>query len=539
MLCKTKSAYCTMAAASSSVLSDSENSFDSFGDSDVDESESRVRSALPVSTSLFDRDSDDISVSDFDLDSDNESFDGDSSSSSDEDVTLPPARRGRGRGVRANRGRGRGQTRAGRGQPRPGPGGDTDECQWSFDLVDRPGIRYVNAANVGMTDSDERRGLSPLGLFSLFFTDYLMREIAVETNRYADQVMARPPRHGAAHLPWSPVTLPELRTWLGLLFTMGVVKKIGRLAEYWSVHVATLTPVFCQTMPCKRFMQILRFLHFVNNEDETLDKTVKTWKVQKLMDYVCKRYRDNYTPRRELSVDETMLKFKGRLGIKQYIKIKPVKWGIKLFTLAESATGYVLNVLPYTGKRDDTVFSKTTQTVLDVSSLYLHLGHHLFLDNYYMSIELVKALFSKATLCCGTVNANRVGLPADIKKTCARVKKLKRGESLKRVRGGILAITWMDTRGSLTCFAIFLTVLAMLTFVDVIRRRVPKLLSVALRQSNYTILTWEVSTSLTSESALIGVTSNPSLGIFRYSFISCNYLPFKPFSFAKNCMQMT
>ena len=128
------------------------------------------------------------------------SFVGDSSSSSDEDVTLPPARRGRGRGVRANRGRGRGrgQTRAGRGQPRPGPGpgGDADECQWSFDLVDPPGIRYVNAANVGVTDSDERRGLSPLGLFSLFFTDYLMREIAVETNRYADQVMARPPRMG-------------------------------------------------------------------------------------------------------------------------------------------------------------------------------------------------------------------------------------------------------------------------------------------------------------------------------------------------------
>ena len=141
-----------------------------------------------------------------------------------------------------------------------------------------------------------------------------------------------------------------------------------------------------------------------------------------------------------------MVKFKGRLSIKQYIKIKPVKWGIKLFTLAESATGYVLNLIPYTGKRVDTDLSKTTQTVLDVAHDYMHLGHHLFMDNYYMSIELVSSLSGKDTLCCGTVNSNRVGLPADVKKTAPAVKQLERMQSLKRMRDGILAITWMDTR---------------------------------------------------------------------------------------------
>ena len=57
----------------------------------------------------------------------------------------------------------------------------------------------------------------------------------------------------------------------------------------------------------------------------------------------------------------------------------------------------------------------------------------------------MKALFAKKTLCCGTVSANRVGLPADMKKTSAAFKKLKRGYSLKRMRDGILAVTWMDT----------------------------------------------------------------------------------------------
>ena len=85
--------------------------------------------------------------------------------------------------------------------------------------------------------------------------------------------------------------------------------------------------------------------------------------------------------------------------------MKPVKLGVKI---AESATGYVLGLLPYTGKRADTAFGKTTQTVLDVGDNFLCLGHRIYLDNYYMSLELVKALYDQDTLCCGTVNANRV-----------------------------------------------------------------------------------------------------------------------------------
>ena len=258
--------------------------------------------------------------------------------------------------------------------------------------------------------------------------------------------MAKPPKRGRKHTEWSDVTIPELKTWLGLMLAMGIVQKKGRLGEYWSTHWLTQTPGFNDTMPRNRFLQILRYLHFVDNEDVSIDKTNKMWKVQNVLDYLNKRFRAAYCPRRELSIDETMLKFKGRLSIKQYIKIKPIKWGIKIFTLAEARTGYVLNLLPYAGKREDTGVGKTTQTVLDVGKHYLNKGHRYFTDNYYTSVELMTKLQAKNTLSCGTVNSNRVGLPKDMKKTCPAVKKLKRGESLKRMRGRMLAVTWMDTR---------------------------------------------------------------------------------------------
>ena len=110
----------------------------------------------------------------------------------------------------------------------------------------------------------------------------------------------------------------------------------------------------------------------------------------------------------------------------------------------------MLNILPYLGKRADTSFGKTTQVVLDVGKGYLRKGHYFFTDNYYTSVELMMTLEKRNTLLCCTVNSNRVSLSSDMKKTCAAVKKLKRGDSLKRMKGRMkgrmLAVTWMDTR---------------------------------------------------------------------------------------------
>jgi len=431
--------------------SDSESEFEGFCDAELEQAEQRI-SQQGQSGSAGRRQSDDeFDMDELGLDTDTSDSSTDdyvsstddyvsstddyvSSNTDSSDNAAQPVRR-------SLLGRGRGRGRA--AQPRAQTAAAS---QWTTNLVNQTGLPYLRAADVGVTNTQQNSELTAFGLFTLFFTDYLLRDIVTETNRYAGQCMSQPPKRGKKHLPWTELTVPECRTWLGLLLSMGIVQKVGRLAEYWSMHAATLTPSFGLTMSRQRFLQILRYLHFVNNEDPQTDKTVKTWKVKKVMDYVVKRFREMYTPRRELSVDETILKFKGRLSIKQYIKIKPVKWGIKLFTLAESTTGYVLNLVPYVGKRDDTNKSKTTQTVLDVSCHYLNLGHHIFFDNYYTSIELMKALFAEKTLCCGTINMNRVGLPLDVKKKCPAVKKLKRGESLKRMQGNILAVTWMDTR---------------------------------------------------------------------------------------------
>ena len=61
-----------------------------------------------------------------------------------------------------------------------------------------------------------------------------------------------------------------------------------------------------------------------------------------MLDRMLPLFRRYYSPRQQLSLDEGMIPTKNRLAIKQYIRDKPVRWGIKSFLLCEAKTGYIL-----------------------------------------------------------------------------------------------------------------------------------------------------------------------------------------------------
>lgn len=67
-------------------------------------------------------------------------------------------------------------------------------------------------------------------------------------------------------------------------------------------------------------------------------------------------------------MDEAMIKFKGRLGFKQYMKDKPTKWGIKVIVLSDARNGYVYRLEIYTGKNQviDDCTGLCSRVVLDL-----------------------------------------------------------------------------------------------------------------------------------------------------------------------------
>ena len=50
-----------------------------------------------------------------------------------------------------------------------------------------------------------------------------------------------------------------------------------------------------------------------------------------------------YKPHSNVSIDERMVRNKGRYSFRQYIKDKPTKWGMKWWVLADSCNDYTYN----------------------------------------------------------------------------------------------------------------------------------------------------------------------------------------------------
>ncbi|XP_065188293.1 piggyBac transposable element-derived protein 4-like [Sycon ciliatum] len=167
-----------------------------------------------------------------------------------------------------------------------------------------------------------------------------------------------------------------------------------------------------------RYSAILEFLHFADNT-QPADAADKLRKVRPLIDLMNNMFRTSYKPKKEISIDEELVKFKGRVSFRQYIPSKRARFGVKIFALCDHK-GYYWNSSIYLGKP---LTPSPLTTELGVSgavvvSLLRDLigkGYHLYLDNFYNSLPLCEYLTDRNTSVCGTLRSNRVGIPKTLK----------------------------------------------------------------------------------------------------------------------------
>ena len=135
------------------------------------------------------------------------------------------------------------------------------------------------------------------------------------------------------------------------------------------------------------------------DQEEVSDKNFpdyeKLFKKRKLLDLLVPRLSEVYNPERNLAVDETLVKFKGKIYFPHFFSITPARFGIKCFTPAESSSGYVLVSKIYTGKGQG-VQGKDLgrRVVIDLMEKFLDKGYVLFVANYYSSVPLFQELSS-------------------------------------------------------------------------------------------------------------------------------------------------
>ncbi|KAM3872215.1 piggyBac transposable element-derived protein 4-like [Diretmus argenteus] len=227
----------------------------------------------------------------------------------------------------------------------------------------------------------------------------------------------------------------ELKRFLGLLFLTGLIRKPS-LEEYWSINTALETPYFRATMPRNRFQLIWRFLHFSDNRD--VDAADRLHKVRPVLDLLLANFREMFQPSQNISVDEGMMAWRGRLRFRVYNPAKPTKYGIKSYILCDSANGYCYAMKPYCGEH-----SSLYDTVRFLVDGLEGFGYRLWMDNFYNSEAMCRLLLSLKIHSAGTLRVNR-GEPPSIRGVSNA--KLAVGDRLACHNDVAMVLAWRDKR---------------------------------------------------------------------------------------------
>ena len=120
--------------------------------------------------------------------------------------------------------------------------------------------------------------------------------------------------------------------------------------SYWSSKWPFHNDTFSYIISGRRFELLMIYLHLKNSAQQTPRSSPdydKLYKIRPLLDHLIESFQSVYVPNREIAVNESIISYKGRLLLIQYIHKKPTKWDIKAWIWQNQETA-MYGILNYT-----------------------------------------------------------------------------------------------------------------------------------------------------------------------------------------------
>jgi len=185
---------------------------------------------------------------------------------------------------------------------------------------------------------DKEQDHTPFLVFKLLFSDEVINLIVEQTNLYAQQ------RYMKTGKLYIKTTNQEIMTFLGINILMDI-KRLPSYRDYWSSAPDLHDSYISQLMTVNRFGWWLSTIHL--NDNNMMPKKGEIgydnfYKLRPYLTILKYNFQKYYNPNKIIAVDESMIKFKGQSTLKQYMPIKPIKGGYKVWSLADKK-GYLWN----------------------------------------------------------------------------------------------------------------------------------------------------------------------------------------------------
>lgn len=242
-------------------------------------------------------------------------------------------------------------------------------------------------------------GKTPYEIFQLFLDDTLLALIINYSKIYADSNN----RHNFQ------MSVTDLRKFIGILYLSGY-HTLSQQDLYWSMDEDKGAEFVKNAMRRNRFREIKRNIHVSDNS--SLDKSDKFAKLQPLFAHVNNKFMQFGLFSHNLSIDEQMVPYFGRHSAKMFIRLKPVRFGFKIWCLC-SSEGYLFQFRHYGGvsveKTEHQIYTtlgeRVVTNLLKVVEEPRH--HRVFFDSFFTSYDLLVTLKARGFFATGTVRDTR------------------------------------------------------------------------------------------------------------------------------------
>ena len=204
---------------------------------------------------------------------------------------------------------------------------------------------------------------------------------------------------------------------LGLLVLSGV-KSAGHVSflDLWATDGSRIE-IFLACMSYYRFLFLLLAIRFDDRMTRTQRKeTDKFAAIRYFLDELIQNCKNTYCLTEFLTIDETLVPFRGGCSFSQYIPSKPTKYGVKILALCDAKIYFAENLEVHCGKQPTGPHKVSNSPADIVERLISHLKGtccNLTTDNWYTSYTLAMSLLQDKITLVGTLKKNKREIPAE------------------------------------------------------------------------------------------------------------------------------
>lgn len=234
-----------------------------------------------------------------------------------------------------------------------------------------------------------------------------------------------------------PTDYHEMMVVIGCYIIMAY-NRVPAMEMYFSSNNSLKNDAMKAAINRKRFLLLTSKLYY--NHPVKSNGSSKVYYMEEVVNCLKHTFKKARTESTFQSIDESMCKCKARTTIKQFMPIKPVKRGVKMWLRCDACSGYIYDFNIYAGKVDQadegTLGEKVVKTLCSTIRDRVE-DVAIIVDRFFMSVNLLKDLPHALV---GTCMWNRKNVP-EING------KLRRGQSLaKCTDDGIICFKWQDTK---------------------------------------------------------------------------------------------